>query len=237
MLIFLLTIVSSLDCTEKRSFMITNSFYPFTLSELPYPASFLSEVLSETMVLLHHETHHNGYLKKLNAYIATASSFNSSSLATLNRGIYNSESLRKFAGGLYNHYLYWWTLTAPGCSSPVPSGKLLKGIEDKWQNFTAFKSKFDYESINLFGSGWVWLCVNQDSELEIRATTYQLNPIMEKDDECYPVLGNDLWEHAYYLRFGSDRGLYVKYFWDIVDWGMVEMFYDLFARKKKIVPF
>ena len=237
MLIFLLAIVSSLDCTEKQSFMITNSFYPFTLAELPYPASFLSEVLSDTMVLLHHETHQNGYLKKLNAFIATASSFNSSSLATLNKGYYNSESLRKFAGGLYNHYLYWWTLTAPGCSSPVPGGKLLKGIEAKWGNFTAFKSKFDTESINLFGSGWVWLCANQDSELEIRTTTYQVNPIMEKDDECYPVLGNELWEHAYYLRYGSNRGLYVKYFWDIVDWGMVEMFYDLFARKNKAVPF
>jgi Fe-Mn family superoxide dismutase len=217
--------------------MISNSFYPFTLEELPYPSTFLSEVLSDTMVILHHETHQNGYLKKLNAFLSTASSFNTSSLANLNRGIYNSDSLRKFAGGLYNHYLYWWTLTAPGCSSPVPTGTLSSKIEDKWGNFTAFKKVFDSESLNLFGSGWVWLCVNTESELEIRTTYYQLNPIMERDDECYPVLGNDLWEHAYYLRYGSDRALYVKSFWDMVDWSIVEMFYDKFARKQKIVPF
>jgi len=171
----------------------------------------------------------------LNSFIATDTTYSDVSLANLCSSDYDAASLQKFAGGGYNHYLYWWILTAPACSGPLPTGKLLKEIQDTWGSFTEFKTEFDTQSINLFGSGWVWLCVNENSELEIRSTYYQLNPLMESDT-CYPVLGNDLWDHAYYLRYTSDKSLYIKYFWDIVDWSVVELFYEQFASKKKAVP-
>lgn len=238
-LLFFLSLVDqypALDCLSKRRFAITNSYYPFVLEELPYRYSFLSDVLSETMVVLHHDTHHKGYLTKLNSYLATASGYQSKSLAQLCSSNYNEASLQKFAGGGYNHYLYWWVLTAPGCSGPTPTGELLTAIEDVWGSFTDFKTEFDTQSINLFGSGWVWLCVDNNKKLQVRSTQYQINPIMESDS-CYPVLGNDLWDHAYYLRYTSDKSLYIKYFWDMVDWSMVEFFYSTFAINKEPVPF
>lgn len=233
----LLTVTYSLDCRQKNSFRIENSIYPFVLNPLPYPEDFLSTTLSSRMVQIHHDNHQNTYLKKLNTYVSKTPKYNDTKLYDLCEEIWGDSSLNKYAGGLYNHYMYWWILTKPSCTNPMPTGKLLTEIEDQWGSFGKFVAEFNFIGSKVFGNGWVWLCVNKSKEIEIRTTEFQKNPLMEiGSNVCYPFLGIDLWEHAYYLKYTYDRDSYISDFWNIVDWSMVEYFYEVFARKNKAVP-
>ena len=150
---------------------------------------------------------------------------------------YGYSSIEKYAGGLYNHYLYWWTLTAPSCAVGAPTGKLLSKIEQTWGNFTIFVNTWNAVSNAVFGNGWTWLCVNQAGGLEIQTSIFQFNPLFNGPGyACYPVLGIDLWEHAYYLTYTYNRAQYVEQFWNIIDWPVVQYFYENFASELKAVP-
>jgi Fe-Mn family superoxide dismutase len=158
-------------------------------------------------------------------------------LATLAENSASSTNLQKFACGLYNHFFYFWTLTAPECATGEPTGALLTQIQKTWGNFSNFQNAFNSLATGTFGSGWVWLC-NSKSGLEIKSLPFQRNPVyLTGSNKCYPILGVDLWEHAYYFKYMASRDQYVKDFWNAVDWTVVEQFYDYFAKDLKAVSF
>ncbi|OMJ70076.1 hypothetical protein SteCoe_32041 [Stentor coeruleus] len=208
-----------------------------SLTDLPYPVDFLSEVLPERIVQIHHDNHHKGYLTKLNEFIDKNMKYNATYLKDLVKGAWGHVGLERYAGGLYNHYLYWWTLTASNCTNGAPIGKLLTDIISKWGTFEVFQSRFDDLAKVTFGNGWTWLCVDKTG-LQLLNSYYQLSPLMNTGDNiCYPVLGIDLWEHSYYLKYTSDRDAYISDFWKIVDWDIVEYFYEKYASELTAVPF
>jgi superoxide dismutase, Fe-Mn family len=230
--------VLSLDCNIKQSFSGQNSEYPFPFISLPYPADFLSEGLPPDLVWTHSSNFQQLYVSGLNSYITTSQPrYKNTALSSI---VYNRNYdiiLAKYASGLYNHLLYWWTLTAPACSSPQPTGKLLKAIDATWGSYVNFLNDFEYQAINWFGNGWVWLCVNMTGKLEIMTTEFEINPMSGLANHlCYTVLGMDLWEHAYYEKYTTDRTSYITDFWNMVDWAIVEMFYDKFASQLSMVP-
>jgi superoxide dismutase, Fe-Mn family len=231
-------LVSAFNCSLKMNFTFVNSAYPFVLSPLPYTYDFLQPVLSSRILGIHHDYHQLSYMTKLNSYVSLMPLYNSSYLSTICLGAYGVTELEKYAGGLYNHYLYWWTLTNPACSNQTATGNLLNKIQQTWGSFSVFVSVFTSAANNLFGNGWTWLCVNPLGGLEIRTTTYQVNPLMLTNTTlCYPILGLDLWEHAYYLAYITNKAGYIASFWTIVDWNIVGYFYDNFASKFLPVPF
>ena len=163
--------------------------------------------------------------------------FNQTSLGKLCLMAWGNSNLQKYAGGLYNHYLYWWALTQSSCAGPVASGPLLEAIQESWKDFPTFVAAFEYAGNTTFGNGWVWLCVNTTGMLEIQTTTFQMNPLMfTGGDTCYPILGMDLWEHAYYLKYTYDKNSYITGFMNAVDWPVIEYFYENFARYLIPVP-
>lgn len=229
--------VTALDCLSKQSYPGTNSTYPFELPALPYDASFISTYLPLRIVNTHYWSHTKTYAAKLNSFISLNLKYNETLLADLVDGSASSLNLQKFAGGLYNHYFYFWTLTAPECSTGAPVGDLLDDIKTTWGNFSNFQTAFNTAASGTFGSGWVWLC-RAKTGLQIKSLAYQRNPLyLTGSNKCYPVLGIDLWEHAYYFKYMASRDKYVQEFWNAVDWEVVEQFYDYFAKDLNPVLF
>lgn len=233
-LLSIIAIASSQFCQQKLNYTLTNSTYPFTLSRLPYPTNFLEPVLSNRIVTTHYSAHHQAYITKLNVFIANnLKYFNSTYLSDLTKNGFGQPNLEKYAGGAYNHYLYFWTLTSPLCAVSMPTGALGARLNSTFGTFQAFVGNFSSVASSVFGNGWTWLSVC-GSTLNITTTPYQYSPLMQS---CYPVLGIDLWEHAFYLEYFSDKAAYINNFWKIVDWKVVQFFYDNFASQMKAVPF
>ena len=231
------TLVHSQNCTSKNSFGGEGSAYPFALAALPYPYDLLSSYLSERIVNIHYKSHTNAYLTKLNSFILENEKYNETELASLVSSAKGSVNLIKFAGGLYNHYMYFWTMTGYNCSKTAPSGSLLNAIESAWSTFDKFKTAFETSASSVFGNGWTWLCAKKTG-LVIINTEFQVSPLMlTSSNKCYPILGIDLWEHAYYLKYLASRAIYVTEFWSAVDWDVVETFYKDYASKSTPVPF
>lgn len=230
-------LVYGTDCSTKSSYPGTSTTYPYELETLPYAYDFLSDYLSQRIVSIHYNTHTKAYLTKLNSFISLNLKYNETGLESLVSEASGSANLEKFAGGLYNHYLYFWTMTATNCSSASPSGTLLTAIKSAWTTFEAFQAAFESSASSVFGNGWTWLCV-RSSGLAIMNTEFQESPLMETgSNKCYPILGIDLWEHAYYLKFLASRASYVTGYWNAVDWDVVQTFYEDFASKLTPVPF
>ncbi|CAG9325195.1 unnamed protein product [Blepharisma stoltei] len=235
--LFLTLTLASTDCEDKIEFSPSSDTYEFTLANLPYPQDFLEPILTSQILYAHHDHHHQTYYDKLNSYIAEEADLQDDTLLELVKGATNDESLQKYAGGAYNHNFYWWVLTNPTCAQGQPSGSLYEAIVNTWGSFSDFQTAFDDSSTSLFGSGWTWLCVNESFGLEIRNTANQINPMMQVDGSmCYPILANDIWEHAYYLKYMWDRASYIDAFWKIIDWDIVENFYENYASQLKGVP-
>lgn len=228
---------SSKSCSNKQDFSPSYQTYNFTLMSLPYPTNFLEPVLTSQMNYLHYNKHHQGYLDKLNSYISTHSEYKQKSLIELQYLARNDTFLQKHAGGLYNHNLYWWVMSNPDCTIN-PTGPLLNHIQDTWGNFKNFTDTFVNVSIEVFGSGWSWLCVKSDGTLAIVKTKNQVNPLMGGSFEefCYPILGLDMWEHAYYMKYMWDKTNFAQEWQSLVDWELIEHFYRVYASRFKAVP-
>lgn len=223
-------------CRQKSEYSEHESTYEYTLSDLPYDEDYLEPQISSEIVSVHHSKHQQAYVDKLNAYLEDKSEWQSLTLVELQEQHGDNTSIQKYAGGVYNHELYWWTLTSAGCSDE-PTGDLLTAIEDTWGNFTQFQSEFNSTAKAVFGSGWAWLCV-EDEDLLITSTANQINPLMSAaSQQCLPILGIDLWEHAYYLEYEWDRDSYIEAWWELVDWSVVETFYTDYAYQDKAVSF
>jgi Fe-Mn family superoxide dismutase len=228
----------STSCS-KTEYEAVSSTYPFQLMTLPYEESYLEPFVSEDIVYAHYEHHHQGYVDKLNAFLEANTEYQSYTLVELNYLAENVEMLGRFGGGIYNHDLYWYVLTNPGCTKEGPEGVLAEKITNQFGSVDEFLTKFNSALGSIFGSGWAWACVNQTASIEIRTTRNQINPLMNVDDTgiCYPFLGCDAWEHAYYLQYSWNKQEYYDAFFDAIDWDVVEMFYESYASNLEAVPF
>ena len=191
----------------------------FTLPPLPYPYDALEPHIDEATMKLHHGKHHQAYVDKLNAAIA-ASEWESKSLDEIMVSLDKvpdkiKAAVRNNGGGHYNHSLFWQWMSPTGGGEP--SGKVAEAINSKFGSFAKFKEEFEAAGMSRFGSGWVWL-IQDGGELSIVTTPYQDCPVSEGKKV---LLGNDLWEHAYYLKYQNRRPEYLAAWWNVVNWNKV----------------
>ena len=195
------------------------------LPSLPYPADALEPHIDKATMEIHHGRHHKAYVDNLNKAIA-GSPIESKSLDEIVRGIGSVPDnirgpVRNNGGGHWNHSFFWKTLGPK--AGGAPSGKLGDDIKDAFGSFADFQAKFEAAGLGRFGSGWAWL-VSNGGKLEIVSTANQDNPLMGKavaGCEGKPVLGVDVWEHAYYLKYQNKRADYLKAWWNAVNWAEV----------------
>jgi len=207
----------------------------YELPPLPYPKDALEPHIDAMTMEIHHGKHHNAYVTNLNKAIAGNAALESKSIEALIRDLGSVPenirgAVRNNGGGHANHSMFW-KLLAPK-SGGAPTGHLADDINATFGNFDAFKEKVEAAGVGRFGSGWAWLVVNH-GKLEIVSTANQDNPLMGKaiaGCEGTPVLGVDVWEHAYYLKYQNRRADYLKAIWNVIDWTEVAKKYD--AAKK-----
>ncbi|SMD42632.1 superoxide dismutase, Fe-Mn family [Aquiflexum balticum DSM 16537] len=187
----------------------------FELPKLPYDFNALEPHIDAKTMEIHHGKHHNGYVTNLNNAIA-GTDMESKSLEDLMKVAGSNAAVRNNGGGHYNHSLFWTILSPNGGGNP--SGVLAAAIDSKFGSFDAFKEEFGKAAATRFGSGWAWLSV-ANGELVVSSTPNQDNPLMDVADvKGTPILGLDVWEHAYYLNYQNRRPDYVAAFWNIVNW-------------------
>ena len=202
----------------------------YELPPLPYPKDALEPHIDAQTMEIHHGKHHNAYVTNVNKAIAGKPELEKKSVEEL---ISNLNAVpedirnvvRNNGGGHANHSMFW-KLMAPKAGG-TPSGRLADDIKATFGSFDAFKEKFEAAGAGRFGSGWAWLIVNKTGKLEVVSTANQDNPIMEGNK---PVLGCDVWEHAYYLKYQNRRPDYLKAWWNVVNWAEAAKNYD--AAKK-----
>lgn len=207
---------------------------PFTLPDLPYPHNALEPVIDAKTMEIHHGKHHNAYVTKLNEAIADDANLSGKSIEDLLQNLNDvpeakRSAVRNNGGGHYNHSLFWTLMASPGKGGGgEPSGELGNAIKRAFGSFSDFREKFANAGVTRFGSGWAWLGVKDDGKLTISSTPNQDCPIMAGmvDCVCTPILGLDVWEHAYYLNYQNRRPDYIKAWWDVVNWKAVEKLYD-----------
>ena len=201
----------------------------FELAPLPYANNALEPNFDALTMEIHHDRHHNAYVTNLNAAV-TGTPLEGKTLLELFSTISTlAPAVRNNGGGHYNHDLFWNILSPTGGGAPV--GTLGKAIDAKFGSFDAFKEEFKKASITRFGSGWAWLVAQKDGSVAVSSTPNQDNPLMDVADlKGFPVIGLDVWEHAYYLKFQNKRPDYVDAFWNVVDWNKAEARY-LSAQK------
>ncbi|MHA6722925.1 superoxide dismutase [Sphingomonas sp. RS2018] len=197
----------------------------FELPPLPYAYDALEPTIDKETMTLHHDKHHKAYTDKLNEAVAADASLADKSIEDIVKSAGTlPPAVRNNGGGFWNHNFFWESMTGGGSE---PSGALKDAIEAKWGSVDAFKEKFNAAGVGQFGSGWVWLIVGQDGELAITSTPNQDNPLMDVAAvKGTPILGNDVWEHAYYITYRNVRPDYLKAWWDVVDWDVASKRYD-----------
>lgn len=190
----------------------------FTLPDLPYAADALEPHFDAKTMEIHHGKHHGGYVAKLNAAVE-GTDLAGKSLEELMAVAGSNAAVRNNGGGHYNHSLFWTVLSPNG--GGAPEGALAEAIDSAFGSFDAFKEAFNNAAATRFGSGWAWL-IKTDSGLKVTSTPNQDNPVMDvAEEKGTPILGLDVWEHAYYLNYQNRRPDYISAFWNIVDWKAV----------------
>jgi len=197
----------------------------FTLPDLPYPKDALEPHIDARTMEIHHGKHHNGYVTKANAALEGTPHANKSVEEVLRNINDVDQSIRQGvinnAGGHANHSLFWQIMGPNG--GGAPSGDVAKAIDDKFGGFDKFQETFSNTAAGRFGSGWGWLVVKGDGALDCYSTANQDSPLMSGDT---PILGLDVWEHAYYLKYQNLRPDYIKAWWNVVNWDKVNEFYQ-----------
>ena len=196
----------------------------FKLKDLPYAYDALEPTIDEETMKLHHDKHHQAYVDNLNKAIEGLD-LKSEDIEDLLRNLDQVPSDKKQAvinngGGHYNHTLFWETMKPGGSKEPV--GDLAKAIEEEFKSFDKFKEEFQKAGAGQFGSGWAWLVLD-NGKLKVVSTKNQDSPVMDGQDV---ILGNDVWEHAYYLKYKNVRADYLKAWWDVVNWDVAEERYQ-----------
>lgn len=191
---------------------------------LPYDYKALEPVIDAMTMELHYSKHGAAYAKALAEATQAegVDTANTSLEALLGNVSKYSTKMRNNAGGQYNHEMFWKSMTAPSAVTK-PSGKLLAAIEKDFNSLEAFKTQFTDAGKSRFGSGWAWLVMSKDHKLVIGSTPNQDNPLMDVSDlKGTPLLGLDVWEHAYYLKYQNRRPDYINAWWNVVNWGVIE---------------
>ena len=203
----------------------------FQLPELNFPLAALEPHIDAKTMEIHHGKHHAAYVGNLNAALEGHPQFDNASIEELCRNISElpesiRAAVRNNGGGHFNHSLFWNSMSSAG--GGVPSGDLAAAIDAKFGNFEAFRESFSTAAKTRFGSGWAWLCRSADGSVNVCSTGNQDNPLMAGVVDCTgtPLLGLDVWEHAYYLNYQNRRPDYVAAFWNVVDWAAVEARFD-----------
>lgn len=196
----------------------------FELAPLPYANNALEPHFDALTMEIHHDRHHNAYVTNLNAAVKDTP-LEGKSLEELFASISTlAPAVRNNGGGHFNHDLFWNILSPTGGGAPV--GTLAKAIDSKFGSFDAFKEEFKKAGLTRFGSGWAWLVAQKDGTVAVSSTPNQDNPLMDVADvKGFPVIGLDVWEHAYYLKFQNKRPDYIDAFWSVVDWNKAEARY------------
>ena len=198
----------------------------FTLAALPYAANALEPVIDAQTMTIHHGKHHQAYVDNLNKAVAADPVLAGMGLEQLvaSAGTLPA-AIRNNAGGHWNHTFFWETM-APVTNVGTMSPALEQAITAQFGSIEQFKAKFKEAGTARFGSGWVWLIVGVDGKLAITSTPNQDNPLMDvAETKGTPIIGNDVWEHAYYLKHQNRRGDYLDGWWQVVDWGKVSQRY------------
>lgn len=192
----------------------------FILPELKRSYSSYEPYIDAKTMEIHHQKHHQGYVEKLNSALIECNN-NCDRVEDLFENITDfSDAVRNNAGGHYNHALYWSTLNSIMTN---PSVDLMQLISSRYGMMDDFKAEFTKSALGLFGSGWTWLVINKDGELNIINTKGHDNPLMSDINEGYPLFCLDIWEHSYYLKHQNRRLDYINDFWAVLDWDEVSM--------------
>lgn len=198
----------------------------YELPALPYAFDALEPHVDARTMEIHHDKHHNAYVGKVNDALDGHDDLASKSIEDLCRGIASVPeairgAVRNNGGGHYNHSLFWTVMSGSG--GGTPSGDLAAAIDGELGGFDSFKDAFSKAGATRFGSGWAWLSVGADGKLFVSSTPNQDNPLMEgiADQTGVPILGLDVWEHAYYLHYQNRRPDYIGAFFNVIDWDQV----------------
>ena len=198
----------------------------FELKPLPYAYDALEPYIDKETMMIHHDKHEKAYVDNLNKAIAKHPDLYKKGLEGILKDL-NSipedirEAIRNNAGGVYNHD-FFWSIMSPE-KGQQPSGELLKAINKDFGSLDNLKSKFNEAALGRFGSGWAWLVLNKDGSLSIISTPNQDSPISQ---DLKPILGIDVWEHAYYLKYQNRRKDYIDNWWNVVNWKQVENYFN-----------
>ena len=197
----------------------------FTLPKLPYAYDALEPYIDARTMEIHHTKHHQGYTNNLNNAIAGTDLENKSILDILSGLDMNKRAVRNNGGGYYNHDLFWKVM-APNAGG-APTGAVASAINDAFGSYEAFKNVFSKAAATQFGSGWAWLCVHKGGKVDVCSTPNQDNPLMP-GVMCQgtPILGLDVWEHAYYLNYQNRRPDYINAFFNVINWDEVTARYE-----------
>ncbi|MCP3928784.1 MAG: superoxide dismutase [Bacteroidetes bacterium] len=199
----------------------------FTLPDLPYAFDALEPHIDARTMEIHHDKHHAGYTAKLNAAIAGTDLEGKrieDILASVSGG---GAGVRNNGGGYYNHCLFWEVMSPDGGGTPSERMNIHKAIVRDFGSFESFKDEFSKAAATQFGSGWAWLCVDKNDKLFVCSTANQDNPLMDVNDfDGTPVLGLDVWEHAYYLNYQNRRPDYIEAFFNVINWHEVTKRYN-----------
>ena len=200
----------------------------FELPNLPYAHDALEPHIDKMTMEIHHGKHHNGYTNKLNAAIEGTELADKSINEILTSLDLSNGAVRNNGGGYFNHCLFWEVMSPNGGGEP--SGELAQAINDAYGSFEGFKDAFSAAAKTRFGSGWAWLCVHSGGKVEVCSSPNQDNPLMPGIG-CggHPILGLDVWEHAYYLNYQNRRPDYVSAFFNVINWDKVA---ELYAANK-----
>ncbi len=194
----------------------------FELPSLPYAKDALEPHIDARTMEIHHGKHHAGYTKKLNAAIEGTDLEGKKIEDILANVSKHSGGVRNNGGGYYNHCLFWEVMSPDGGGEPSAAMNISKAINRDFGSFENFKTEFAKAAGTRFGSGWAWLCVDKEDKLSICSTPNQDNPLMDVVDcQGTPILGLDVWEHAYYLNYQNRRPDYVQAFFNVVNWAVV----------------
>jgi Fe-Mn family superoxide dismutase len=202
----------------------------FSVPPLPYAYDALEPHIDAATMKFHHDFHHQAYVNNLNKAMAGK---DAASLVSLMPGA-KAAKLNNAGGGHYNHCLFWTTMSGKGGGEP--SGELADKIKDAFGSYDEFKTAWSTAAAGVFGSGWAWLAVAKDGSVKIVTTPNQDNPLMDGATEAglIPILGIDVWEHAYYLKYQNRRPEYIAAFWNVVNWDKVGEYYATAAKGEAI---
>jgi superoxide dismutase, Fe-Mn family len=203
------------------------------LPPLPYDYTALEPAIDEKTMHLHHDMHHAAYVKNLNAALEKYPNLQSKSAEDLIRDLNAIPeeirgAVRNNAGGHVNHTMFWQIMKPKGGGEPT--GPIAEAISKTFGHFKDFQTKFNDAGVKQFGSGWVWLAGNAKGEVQILSTPNQDNPISQG---LHPIFGNDVWEHAYYLKYNNRRPEYLQAWWSVVNWDEINKRYQAFKGAKE----